>query len=100
MIRDTSNSTLPGYINPLGITGSDFVSRASWPVTLFPHIEQNQLFEQYNNGLQNVGLLSTLPQIEIMVCPSNPPAVGEPEHVIRRQFGLSLRVGSWFQREF
>jgi hypothetical protein len=44
-------------------------------VTLFPHIEQNQLFEQYNNGLQNVGLLSTLPQIEIMVCPSNPPAV-------------------------
>lgn len=75
MTRETSSKTLPGYINKLGISGSDFVSRASWPVLLFPYIEQNQLYEQFNNGLQNAGLLSTLPQIEIFVCPSNPPAI-------------------------
>ena len=70
--RDTSLNTLPGYINPLGITGSNFLSRASWVVTAFPYLEQNQLFEQFNNGQPN---LSGLPAIEILVCPSNPPAI-------------------------
>jgi len=70
--RETSQSTLPGYINPLGITGSNFLSRASWVVTTFPYIEQNQLFEQFSNGNPD---LANLPQIEILVCPSNPPAV-------------------------
>ncbi len=74
--RETSQSTLPGYINQLGITGSSFLSRASWIVTTFPYIEQNQLFERFNNGQP---VLTELPQIEILVCPSNPPAVdGDP----------------------
>jgi prepilin-type N-terminal cleavage/methylation domain-containing protein len=85
--RDTSLSTLPGYINPLGITKSDFLSRASWPVTLFPYLEQNQLFERFNNGIRAADISRLhgpadqggLPQIEILMCPSNPPAVdGDP----------------------
>jgi type II secretory pathway pseudopilin PulG len=78
--RETNQKKLPGYINPLGITGTQYVSRASWVVMTFPYIEQNQLFELFNNGLQNwQAQLAALPQIEILVCPSNPPAIeGDP----------------------
>jgi prepilin-type N-terminal cleavage/methylation domain-containing protein len=76
-IRSSSaKDSLPGYINPLGITGTNFLSRASWVVMTFPHIEQTQLFEQFSKGQPNV---NELPQIEILICPSNPPTVeGEP----------------------
>ena len=55
MTREHIEFDLAGLHQPLGIAGSDFLSRASWPVALFPYIEQNQLFEQFNNGLQNPG---------------------------------------------
>lgn len=76
---------LPGYINPLGITGTPSISRASWVITTFPYLEQNQLFELFNRGLPNdppgaqAQTLAALPQIEILICPSNPPAIeGDP----------------------
>jgi prepilin-type N-terminal cleavage/methylation domain-containing protein len=76
-IRETSTKNLPGYINKLGITGSDAIARASWVVTLFPQLEQAQLFEQWNSG--DIDSSRSFPSIELLVCPSNPPAtIGEP----------------------
>ncbi len=69
--RDTSLQTFPGYINSLGISNSSFQARASWLVTTFPYIEQNQLFDLYSNGR----VPDQLPQIELLVCPSNPPTL-------------------------
>lgn len=69
--RDTSLQSFPGYINALGIKNSTSIARASWPVTLFPYIEQNQLFDQYSSG----NVPNQLPQLEILVCPSNPPTL-------------------------
>jgi prepilin-type N-terminal cleavage/methylation domain-containing protein/prepilin-type processing-associated H-X9-DG protein len=72
--RESSLKNYPGYINKLGITGSPQVVRASWVVTTFPYIEQNQLFEQWNSGNA-----SQMPSIEVLVCPSNPPTtLNEP----------------------
>ncbi len=70
--RETSLKKFPGYINSLGIKGTNNLSRASWVVLAFPYIEQNQLFEQFSKGTPDLG---NLPQIEILVCPSNPPAI-------------------------
>lgn len=72
-IRETSTKDLPGYINTLGITGTNQLARASWIVTIFPQLEQAQLYEQWSAGVP------TFSPIEILVCPSNPPATqGEP----------------------
>ncbi|QEG37867.1 DUF1559 family PulG-like putative transporter [Bythopirellula goksoeyrii] len=77
--RDTSLQTFPGYINAMGIkipgaggiNQSENMARASWLVTLFPYLEQNQLFEGYSGGV----VPTFLPQLEMLVCPSNPPAI-------------------------
>jgi prepilin-type N-terminal cleavage/methylation domain-containing protein len=72
-IRETSTKDLPGYINTIGVKGSDKVVRAPWIVLAFPSIEQQQLFDRWNSGEP------TFAAIEILVCPSNPPATqGEP----------------------
>lgn len=74
--RETSLKSFPGYINPIGITGTQNIARASWVVTTFPYTENVQLFKQFENGNPNLG---NLPQIEILVCPSNPPTIqGDP----------------------
>lgn len=75
--REASTRDLPGYVNRLGIRGTNKASRASWIVTTFPYIEQPQLFEQWSNGtVDGTGAYSS---IEILNCPSNPPAtIGEP----------------------
>jgi len=86
-IREGSTKDLPGYINKLGITGSNKISRASWVVMTFPHIEQVQLFEQWNSGNP------TYSAIELLVCPSNPPVTqGEPS--------LSYVANSGFRRSW
>ncbi len=69
--RDTSLPTFPGYINALGISNSTFQARASWHISLFPYIEQNQLFDVYSSGR----VPDFLPQIELLICPSNPPTL-------------------------
>ena len=70
-IRETSMKDLPGYINMLGITGSNQLVRASWVVTLFPSIEQTQLYERWSAGQMDFN--QNFAAIEILVCPSNPP---------------------------
>jgi prepilin-type N-terminal cleavage/methylation domain-containing protein len=80
-IREGSTKDLPGYINTLGIKGTPNLVRASWVVTTFPYIEQNQLFEIWNNGGNGGGALgqNAFSAIEILSCPSNPPVTqGEP----------------------
>ena len=81
--RETSLKNYPGYINKMGITGSNKVVRASWVVSTFPYIEQNQLFERWSAG--NIGgtsgnpMTDVMPSIEVLVCPSNPPTtLNEP----------------------
>src|ERR687884_230998 len=49
-IREGSTKDLPGYVNTLGIKGTTNLVRASWVVTTFPYIEQQQLFDLWNNG--------------------------------------------------
>lgn len=75
-IRETSTKDLPGYINTLGITGTNQMARASWIVTIFPQIEQTQLYEKWSAGVVNA---NSYAPIEILVCPSNPPVTqGQP----------------------
>ncbi|TWU29722.1 DUF1559 family PulG-like putative transporter [Bythopirellula polymerisocia] len=69
--RETSIPSFPGYVNALGISQSRNMTRASWLVTVFPYLEQSQLFEQYSGGL----VPDQLPQLENLICPSNPPSV-------------------------
>lgn len=80
--RDSSGSdALPGYINELGVKRSDFISRASWVVMLFPYIEQTQLAERFNNAqfVDQIPRVEDLPQLEVLICPSNPATtVGQP----------------------
>ena len=71
-IRETSSKDLPGYVNRLGIKGTNKASRASWVVMTFPYIEQVQLYEQWNNG--TVDATGAYAPIEILNCPSNPPS--------------------------
>jgi prepilin-type N-terminal cleavage/methylation domain-containing protein/prepilin-type processing-associated H-X9-DG protein len=75
-IRETSTKDLPGYINTLGITGTRNLVRAPWTVTIFPQLEQAQLYEQWSAGRMTAANFSG---IEILVCPSNPPVTqGQP----------------------
>jgi prepilin-type N-terminal cleavage/methylation domain-containing protein len=78
--RDTSFKKLPGYVNTMGVKGSNYLARGSWVVSTFPYIEQTQLYEQFDQAF-NGGVPATenLPQLEIFVCPSNPATtVGQP----------------------
>jgi prepilin-type N-terminal cleavage/methylation domain-containing protein len=69
-IRETSSKDLPGYVNRLGITGTNQIVRASWLVMVFPQIEQPNLWERWNSGRIDE---SAFGPIEIFTCPSNPP---------------------------
>ncbi len=73
LIRETSAKNLPGYINKLGITGTDRIVRAPWTVLTFPQLDQQQLYESWAGGQMQT------PSIAILSCPSNPPVtIGEP----------------------
>jgi len=65
-------------MSSLGIQGSDQQIRASWVVTTFPYIEQNALWDRWSQGQVNVSGSSLTgnkeaTEIEILVCPSDPP---------------------------
>ena len=82
-IRETSTRDLPGYINKLGITGSTLIARAPWVVMTLPQLEQAQAFELWSTGqaydAQGRPNPNAIPALEVLVCPSNPPAqIGVP----------------------
>jgi len=83
-IREASLGDYPGYVNELGIAGSDLLVRASWVVYVFPYIEQNALWENWSQGRINPSNGMTSPdgeiaQIEILICPSDPAiSAGQP----------------------
>jgi prepilin-type N-terminal cleavage/methylation domain-containing protein len=61
---EVANKEYPGYVNSVGITGR---TSASWGAMMLPYIEQPQLWDDFTKGKQANA------QIEIYVCPSNPP---------------------------
>ena len=78
-IRETSTKDLPGYINTLGITGTNQMVRAPWFVTIFPQLEQNQLYQKWSAGEMDLTTGTNFSALEILICPSNPPTTqGEP----------------------
>jgi prepilin-type N-terminal cleavage/methylation domain-containing protein/prepilin-type processing-associated H-X9-DG protein len=75
LTREGSTHDLPGYINKMGITSTEFQVRAPWIVTLLPYLDQQQLFEKWNNGQINDDPSQYLPPLPMATCASNPPAV-------------------------
>jgi prepilin-type N-terminal cleavage/methylation domain-containing protein/prepilin-type processing-associated H-X9-DG protein len=73
LTREGSTKDLPGYINKLGITGTQFQARAPWIVTLLPYIDQQQLFDKWNNG--TIDPNQSYPSLPMATCASNPPAI-------------------------
>jgi prepilin-type N-terminal cleavage/methylation domain-containing protein len=61
---EVSHREYPGYVNEVGIAST---TSASWGAMMLPFIEQGQLWDEFTKGRQASG------QIEIYICPSNPP---------------------------
>ena len=76
--RESSLRDYPGYVNSLGVQGSNEIIRASWVVTTFPYIEQPALWTSWSQAkidLSGSSLSGSkqVTEIEILVCPSDPP---------------------------
>jgi prepilin-type N-terminal cleavage/methylation domain-containing protein/prepilin-type processing-associated H-X9-DG protein len=113
--RETRIGEYPGYINTLGIKGTDRQTRASWVVTTFPDIEQTALWDRWNQDSVVTGNSidpQALPQLEILICPSDPAtSAGAPllSYVANSGWiqrsngllsGLSIPSGSPFQKGY
>ena len=76
-IRETSLGMLPGYVNNIGVKGTNLQVRASWVVTLLPYLEQQAVWQRWSQGrlhFENGRLDAAYrPYLEILVCPSDPP---------------------------
>lgn len=68
-LYEESNEQYPGYIEELGYdeVGTKGVS---WVVMILPYIEQNALWESWNNASSAPGRTA---RVDILLCPSNPP---------------------------
>ncbi|MCG8451272.1 MAG: DUF1559 domain-containing protein [Pirellulales bacterium] len=94
--RESSLRDYPGYINTLGVSGSNQLVRASWAVTTFPYLEQQALWETWSQaqiGFDN-GTLNqfSATELELLICPSDPPvSPGAPN------FSYAANAG-WIQR--
>ena len=64
---EKSNESYPGYVDELGLAGVSTKS-ATWAVYLLPHIEQNALWETWNNP----GGTGKLARVASFICPSSP----------------------------
>lgn len=81
---DAQLKKLPGYSNELfnpngsktsNMFTSSFARRASWVVRCFPYMENQPLWDQWNN----FGTAVPAPAIEGLTCPSDPPETpGQP----------------------
>jgi len=75
MIGEAATKEFPGYVNQLGIGGTKKVVRASWVVTILPHLEQFALHQKWANGhleFENDQLAVDFQgRIETILCPTN-----------------------------
>ena len=63
-----SNEVFPGYSNDLGFQGGA-VKSASYVVMILPFLEQNSLWDSWNDASSPTGDLARL---DVLVCPSRP----------------------------
>jgi prepilin-type N-terminal cleavage/methylation domain-containing protein len=71
---ESTKKELPGYAN-IGANSRVI----TWPMTLFPNIERNDVWSvwsdpSFTGAVETKKLQASTPYMEIMVCPSNPPA--------------------------
>jgi prepilin-type N-terminal cleavage/methylation domain-containing protein/prepilin-type processing-associated H-X9-DG protein len=81
---DSQLKKLPGYsnelFNPNGAKTNNtftksFARRASWIVRCFPYMEENAVWDQWNDFAAN----APAPQMANLMCPSSPPEIpGQP----------------------
>jgi prepilin-type N-terminal cleavage/methylation domain-containing protein/prepilin-type processing-associated H-X9-DG protein len=81
--RESVIEAFPGYINALGVKGTNNLIRASWVVLTLPYLEQQALWETWSQGRVPFANGNLTPQaaasLDVLVCPSDPPAYsGEP----------------------
>jgi prepilin-type N-terminal cleavage/methylation domain-containing protein len=65
-MHEGAHGEYPGYINALGIPHGEH-TRAPWVVYMFPHLEQQELYNRWSQGLHN-----QFQYVATIVCPSNP----------------------------
>lgn len=81
---DSTHRSLPGYVEELSLpTDPSVKRRASWVTMAFPHMEQGALWDLWSNTLPGTSDYTAsswsqlpadvAPQIEFLVCPSDPP---------------------------
>jgi prepilin-type processing-associated H-X9-DG protein/prepilin-type N-terminal cleavage/methylation domain-containing protein len=74
---DTTLRRLPGYVNALvDPTNKSVGRRASWAVMLFPHMEEQALWDQWSGEFTQAPRVAS---IETLICPTNRPEIeGQP----------------------
>ena len=103
--RESSLGTFPGYINNLGVKGTANQIRASWVVFTFPYIEATNLWDRwsqpdassagYLTALLGSGNAGGISELELMICPSDPPVTpGEPHLAYGANAGWIQRTNS------
>jgi prepilin-type N-terminal cleavage/methylation domain-containing protein/prepilin-type processing-associated H-X9-DG protein len=60
----------PGFVNS---TGGKANRMASWPILLFPYIEEDNLWSIWNSAAAPPANASPFPPIHLLVCPSDAP---------------------------
>lgn len=75
--RETTFKEFPGYVNNLGVKGTEIQVRVSWVVLTFPYLEQQAAWDSWSDGHVpfeggRLDARSTSP-IEFLVCPDDPP---------------------------
>jgi prepilin-type N-terminal cleavage/methylation domain-containing protein/prepilin-type processing-associated H-X9-DG protein len=61
---------LPGFVNSVGGPANRM---ASWPIMLFPYIEETNLWSMWNDEVAPSASSNPVPPIDVLVCPSDPP---------------------------
>jgi prepilin-type N-terminal cleavage/methylation domain-containing protein len=76
-MRHEAAQEFPGYVNVLGMKGTNDLVRASWIIYTLPYIEQPALWDLWSKGRVKFKDGRLDPQyyaaLELLVCPSDPP---------------------------
>ncbi|MDC0936613.1 DUF1559 domain-containing protein [Pirellulales bacterium] len=103
--RESTLKDIPGYMNNLGIKQTQDQIRASWVVAIFPYLDQNNLWSRWSQPKSSQSgylpaLLESSGELEILICPSDPPAIpGEPALSYVANAGWIQRSSSEYSRE-